>query len=92
MNRAVIQLETTMDVQEFIKDINSDGTIIKYTITNKSGSYRVNARSFLGVLYASAEFGGVLYLINETNDNPMPAFVDKYRLLTSEKDGEFIHE
>lgn len=90
MVRARIRLETSATVNDFVRELNSDGTINKYTIENEDGSYRVNARSYLGVLYASAEFKGVLYLVNETNDDPFPAFIDKYRPL-SDNDGDYIH-
>jgi hypothetical protein len=90
MVRARIRLETSSQVTDFVRELNSDGTINKYTIENSDGTYRVNARSYLGVLYASAEFKGILYLVNETNNDPFPVFIDKYRPL-SEDDGDYIH-
>ena len=39
----------------------------------------VNARSFLGVLYMSAEYNDNLFLVNDTEDGKFPFFVDKYR-------------
>ena len=89
-SRAKIRLDTSKEALSFVKDVNSDGTAIKYIIEDKEGNYRVSARSLLGVLYASAEFGGELYLVNETNDNPFPSFVDKYRPL-DENDGNYLH-
>lgn len=88
---AKIRLETSKDVVNFVSTVNADGTIVRYTITNEDGSYRVNARSYLGVLYASAEFGGILYLVNETNENEFPNWVNSFRPL-SENDGDFIHQ
>ena len=88
--RAKIRLDTNKEVIRFVQEINSDGSIIHYVIENEDASYRVSARSLLGVLYASAEFGNNLYLVNETNDNDFPAFVDKYRPL-SENDGNYLH-
>lgn len=91
MIRARIRLETSANVNDFVRELNSDGTINKYTIENEDGTYRVNARSYLGVLYASAEFKGILYLVNETSNDPFPAFIDKYRPL-SDNDGDYIHD
>ena len=88
--RAKIRLDTSKEVMNFVREINSDGTVIRYTIENQDGSYRVSARSLLGVLYASAEFGGYLYLVNESTEDDFPAFVDKYRPL-SENDGDYLH-
>lgn len=90
MIRARIRLETSKEVAQFVQEMNSDGSLVHYSIEDGHGKYRVNARSFLGVMYASTEFGGVLYLVNETNDNPFPSFVDKYRPL-DDNDGDYIH-
>lgn len=88
--RAKIRLDTSAAVASFVREINSDGSLIKYSIENADGSYRINARSYLGVLYASAEFHGELYLINESGSDELPSFIDKYRPL-SDNDGNFIH-
>lgn len=88
--RAKIRLDTSAAVMNFVREINSDGSLIKYTIENEEGTYRVSARSLLGVLYASAEFNKGLYLVNESTDDPFPAFIDKYRPL-SEDDGAYLH-
>lgn len=90
MVRARIRLDTNKDVTAFVSAMNSDGSLIRYSIENEDGSCRVNARSYLGVLYASAEFGEVMYLVNDTNNNPLPAWIDKYRPL-SDNDGDYIH-
>ena len=89
-SRAKIRLDTSKEVINFVSEINSDGSTIKYVVENEDRSYRVSARSLLGVLYASAEFGDGIYLVNESNDNPFPAFIDKYRPL-SENDGDYLH-
>ena len=90
MIRARIRLDTSREVKDFCEAMNSDGTITKYTVEDLTGSYRVNARSFLGMLAASADFGGHMYLVNETEDGVFPSFVDKFRHLG--EDGEFIHQ
>ena len=91
MVRAKIRLHTSAEVNKFVSELNADGTIIRYSIENEDGNYRVSARSYLGVLYASAEWGGNLYLVNETEDGVFPSFVNQFRPL-SDHDGDFIHE
>ena len=90
MTRAKIRLQTSSEVNEFVKELNSDGTINKYIVEDEAGEYRVNARSYLGVLYASAEWGGNFYFVNETEDGAFPQCIDKFRPL-SDNDGDFIH-
>ena len=80
-SRAQIQLDTTKAVTEFVTTLNSDGSIDKYVIEDFDGVHRVDARSFLGVLYASAEFGGNLFLVNKTNDGHYPWVINKFRPL-----------
>lgn len=82
--RAQIRLDTTNSVTQFVSQINSDGSIDKYTIEDFEGARRVSARSYLGVLYASAEFGDGLFLVNDSNDGVFPDFIDDFRPLMSE--------
>lgn len=89
MIKARIRLDTIKEVTSFVKEMNSDGSITKYVVEDKDGIHRINARSYLGMVYASAEFGDYMYLVNETEDGVFPAFVDKYR--HPGEDGEFIH-
>jgi hypothetical protein len=89
MMRAKIRLDTMTEVADFVRQLNSDGSINKYTIENEAGNHRVNARSYLGVIYASAEFGDGMYLVNETEDGVFPAFINAYR--NTGNDGNFIH-
>ena len=91
MIRTKIRLETTKDVTEFVSMINSDATIDRYIVEDEQGKQRVNARSYLGMLYASADFNGQTYLVNETEDGKFPTFVYKFQPL-SDNDGNYIHE
>ena len=90
MVRARIRLDTTRAVKEFCEAMNSDGTITRYTVEDYDGVYRVNARSYLGMIAASVDFGEHMYLVNETEDGVFPSFVDKFR--HPGDDGEFIHQ
>lgn len=80
MIRVNLSLETASEISEFVSIINSDGSTSKYVLEDFDGSFTVNARSYLGVLYATAEFGD-LYLINATNDGSFPNGIDKFRKL-----------
>ena len=90
MVRAKIRLDTNKSVMAFVHAMNSDGSIDKYIVEDGEGRHRVNARSYLGMLYASAEFAGNMFLVNETEDGKFPAFVYDFMPL-SENDGTYIH-
>lgn len=81
MVRAKIRLDTNKSVMAFVQAINSDGSIDKYVITDFDGIHCVSARSYLGVLYASSEFGDNMYLVNLTEDGKFPHFIDEFRPL-----------
>ena len=77
--RAHIRFDTTKEVANFVGELNSDGSINKYFVENFNGSCRVDARSFLGVLYMFSEYNDNLFLVNDTEDGKFPFFIDKYR-------------
>lgn len=81
MVRAHIYIDTAKNATEFVKILNSDGTADKFTIEDSTGHYRAEARSLLGVMYATCEFTDNMYLVNETNDGKFPAGIDKFRVL-----------
>ena len=74
-NRAKIKLETTSDISEFVQILQtiSDDFIIE----DKEGALKVNARSLLGVTYASMEFDE-MYLVNK-NKGTIPYKIDRFR-------------
>lgn len=78
MIRAEIQLTTAQDIADFVSVINTDGTPNHYAICNEDGTLYVNARSYLGMLYAATEFER-LYLVNQTEDGKFPKGIDEYR-------------
>lgn len=78
--RAKLALDTGKIVAEFVRDINSDGSVDKWMVENFDGTLRVNARSLLGMMYASAEWNGEIYLFNASDETAVaPNFIDKYR-------------
>ena len=78
-SRAHIHFETNEEATKFVMELNSDGTVNKYVLEDFDATSRVNARSLIGVLYAMAEHGNDIYLVNTTTDGYFPSFVDKYR-------------
>ncbi len=90
MMRARIRLDLMSEVADFVRQLNTDGSINKYICEDFEGTHRVNARSYLGMLYASAEFGDYMFLVNETEDGVFPAFINSYR--HPGEDGNFIHK
>ena len=90
MIRTKIRLETNKEVASFVSQMNSDGSIDKYIVEDENGTHRVSARSFLGMIYASAEFADNMYLVNETEDGKFPTFIYQFQPL-SNNDGNYIH-
>jgi len=80
--RAHILIEGTTQASEFVIKMNSDGTTNKYFIESEDGTDRVNARSLLGVIYASTEYASNMYLVNDTADGEFPSFIDSYRVIS----------
>lgn len=76
--RVQVRLDTHKQVTDFVKQLNSDGTVDKYVLEDFEGTHRVDARSYLGAIYASAEFGDYIYLVNTTEDGKYPSFINNF--------------
>ena len=81
MTRAHIRLETTPQVAVFTAQIGNLPGGEAYVVENATGTFRVDAKSLLGMMYAASTFSNEMYLVNETNDGNFPVFVDSYRAL-----------
>ena len=79
--RAHIRITGPAQAAEFVGKINSDGSTNKYFVENSDGKIRADARSLLGVIYASADFGDTMYFVNDTVDGSFPSFIDSYRVI-----------
>ena len=77
--RAHIRLSSQTEVIAFIQELCKHDD--SFSIENKSGNHRVNAKSVIGVMYTMLDFPEELYLVNDTNDGVIPSFVDDYRVL-----------
>jgi len=78
-SRAKIRLDTNQRVVDFVKQMNSDGSTTKWLLENFDSSCRVDARSLLGALYASADFDGEIYLFTNDETAPLPDFINDFR-------------
>lgn len=76
--RAHIRLNNQAEVLDFIQGLSKFEDT--FTIESRSGLHRVNAKSVIGVMYTMFDFHDEMYLVNETNDGVMPAFVDQFRM------------
>lgn len=78
--RTQIRLDLRNDIMDFIKILNTASPSDNFVVENFDGTFRVNARSYLGLMYASVEFSAEgLFLVNTTNDGKIPFEIDKFR-------------
>lgn len=76
--RAHIRLTSQAEVMEFIQGLCRLED--SFSIESRSGLHRVNAKSVIGVMYTMFDFPDEMYLVNETHDGVMPAFIDAFRM------------
>lgn len=77
--RAHIRLNNQTEVIAFIQELSKHED--NFSIENKNGNHRVNAKSVIGVMYTMLDFPDELYLVNDTTNGSIPSFVDAYRVL-----------
>ena len=75
--RAQIRLDTQQKILDFTNYLNNETG--RYSVEDVSGERRVDARSLLGLIYASGDFGDEMYLVNETNNGYFPSKIDAFR-------------
>lgn len=76
--RAHIRLTSQAEVMEFIQGLSRFEDA--FSIESRSGMHRVNAKSVIGVMYTMFDFPDEMYLVNDTHDGVIPAFVDQFRM------------
>lgn len=76
--RAHIRLTSQAEVMEFIQGLCRFEDA--FSIESRSGMHRVNAKSVIGVMYTMFDFPDEMYLVNDSNDGIIPAFVDQFRM------------
>ena len=77
-SRAHIRLTNQAEVLTFIQGLSKFDDF--FTIESRSGLHRVNAKSVIGVMYTMFDFPEEMYLVNESHDGVIPAFVDQFRM------------
>ena len=80
--RAHIRLNNQNEVIDFISALSKFEDA--FAIEDSTGKHRVNAKSVIGVMYTMMDFPEEMFLVNETNDGYIPAFVDSYRPVESQ--------
>ncbi len=78
-SRAHIRLTSQAEVLDFIQGLSMLED--SFSIESRSGMHRVNAKSVIGVLYTMFDFPDELYLVNDTHDGVIPAFIDQFRVI-----------
>lgn len=76
--RAHIRLSNQAEVLEFIQGLSRYED--SFSIESRSGVHRVNAKSVIGVMYTMFDFAEEMFLVNETHDGVIPAFIDQFRM------------
>ncbi len=76
--RAHIRLSSQAEVMTFVQGLSKFND--SFTIENRNGVHRVNAKSVIGVMYTMFDFPEEMYLVNDTRDGFIPSFVDSYRM------------
>ena len=76
--RAHIRLRGQAEVMAFVQGLSRYED--SFSIESRSGLHRVNAKSVIGVMYTMFDFPDEMYLVNDTRDGVIPAFVDQFRM------------
>lgn len=76
--RAHIRLSGQAEVMEFVQGLSRYEDT--FSLESRSGLHRVNAKSVIGVMYTMFDFPDEMYLVNDTRDGVIPAFVDQFRM------------
>lgn len=72
-----IRLTSQADVMEFIQALSSCEA--HFSIENRSGVHRVNAKSVIGVMYTMFDFPDEMFLVAD-DGGEIPRTVDKFRV------------
>lgn len=76
--RAHIRLSNQAEVMTFIQNLSKYND--NFSIENRTGAHRVNAKSVIGVMYTMFDFPEEMFLVNDSRDGFIPSFVDSYRM------------
>lgn len=77
-SRAHIRLTNQAEVMNFVQTLLT--LPYAFSIENKDGTRRIDAKSVLGVMYFSFDLQDEMYLVNDSMDGHIPGCVDVYRV------------
>lgn len=78
--RARILLSSMEEVGAFVKAMMVYTPVeSRYRVETADGSRAVNAKSYVGMIYMSAEHSKEMYLVNETDNGIFPVELDQFR-------------
>lgn len=77
LGTAHIYLKSNEEAAKFVSLLTRENSNDTYVLENYDGTYRVNAKSLLGVLYFISEFNQEMYLVNLTSSE-LPNFIKDF--------------
>lgn len=70
------------EVGAFVKAMMTSTPVeSQFRVETGDGSRAVNAKSYVGMIYMSAEHSNDMYLVNETENGVFPTELDQFRAL-----------
>lgn len=79
-SRAHIRLNNQNDVMGLVQALYPHKD--DFSIENFNGDRRINAKSVIGVMYASLDFNDEMFLVNDAG-GVIPSSVDVYRVIAA---------
>lgn len=79
-SRAHIRLNNQTEAMNFVQILSEHKD--EFSIEDFNGSHRVNAKSILGVMYASMDFNDEMFLVNDSNGE-IPNSIDVFRVVAA---------
>lgn len=79
-SRAHIRLNNQTEAMNFVRILSEHKD--EFSIEDFNGSHRVNAKSILGVMYASTDFNDEMFLVNDFNGE-IPNSIDVFRVVSA---------
>lgn len=78
--RAHIRLNNQTDAMGLVQILSNYSD--DFSIENFKGDRRINAKSIIGVMYATLDFNDEMFLVNDANGS-IPSSVDVYRVVAA---------
>lgn len=79
-SRAHIRLNNQTEAMNLVQLLSEHKD--EFSIEDFSGSHRVNAKSIIGVMYASMDFNDEMFLVNDSSGE-IPNSIDAFRVVAA---------